>query len=61
MCIEPMSADKPSSEETKYWENVLRDHKLTMGKGRRNWLSYGHEDREQDSRISDNYAEESKP
>lgn len=39
-----MPVDKPSKEELSYWENVMHDHRLGMGRGRRKWLSYGHVD-----------------
>ena len=38
-----MPTDKPTDEDLKYWEKVLHDHRLGMGRGRRNWMVYGHD------------------
>lgn len=38
-----MPTDNPTPEETAYWESVLQDHHLNMGRGKRKWLVYGHE------------------
>jgi len=35
--------DKPTKEETSYWEDVLHDHHLGMERGKRKWIVYGHE------------------
>lgn len=39
-----MPVDKPSKEELEYWDRVLHDHRLGVGRGRRKWLVYGHND-----------------
>lgn len=31
----------PQSADPKHWDKVLRDHRLGMGRGRRDWLVYG--------------------
>jgi hypothetical protein len=36
-------------ESPEYWDQVLHDHHLGMDRGRRKWLSYGHEYFEADS------------
>jgi hypothetical protein len=41
--------DKPSKEELAFWDKVLHDHRLGIHRGRRQWLEYGHEDREKDT------------
>ena len=41
--------EKPSKEDTEYWDNVLHDHGLGMNRGRRRWLIYGHEDQEKNA------------
>jgi hypothetical protein len=39
-----VSVEEPSKEDKEFWEKVLHDHRLGMGRGRRNWLVYGHDD-----------------
>jgi hypothetical protein len=46
-------SDKPSKEDKEYWDKVLHDHGLGMERGRRKWLTYGHEDREKDTDESE--------
>lgn len=43
-----MVLEKASKDDKEFWEKVLHDHHLGMGRGRRKWLSYGHEDRNKD-------------
>ena len=45
--------EKPSKEELAFWDKVLHDHKLGIHRGRRNWIEYGHEDREKDTDESE--------
>jgi hypothetical protein len=56
-----MPIDKPSKEDVAFWDKALHDHGLGMNRGRRAWLSYGHEDREKDEATEDSYSEESLP
>ena len=44
-----MPVDNPTKEDKEFWENVLHDHHLGMGRGRRKWLVYGHEDQNKDA------------
>ena len=37
-----MSVEEPSKDDKEFWEKVLHDHHLGMGRGRRNWLHYGY-------------------
>jgi len=52
-----MPLESPSKEEKAFWEKVLHDHRLGMNRGRRAWISYGHEDREKDTDSADSPEE----
>lgn len=56
-----MPINKPTEEETSYWENVLHDHHLGMERGKRKWLVYGHKFLDGDKANEDSYSEESNP
>ena len=51
-----MPLEQPSKEEKAFWEKVLHDHRLGMNRGRRAWISYGHENRDTDA-ITDSFEE----